>query len=328
METFRHQKYITKALSGSGSGMKTFKFPVNVSIITSIMLSAAYLFSNSVVANTFNFSWDIPSQARVKCSVQDRGVTTHGEWTLIAESSGSADQYVIRLIDYVVLDIEGVSPDQVQQIKNNPIMKAAQGLIPSFIVDSAGSVLETGSLLPLVDELVGAINDPSVAQQVGNYLRSPTIQQALTARVANYWEIWVGAYVGLDINAGEKIEFSTPVVLGEIEFPAKITIEHLGTERNTRYVRLRVTSIYEGPEFESYMKEIILNMTGQFPLPADQQDLTIELARKKTTINAVTEPNTLYPSKIFMTEEDTIKVQGETQQTRTKTNNCFFSWNN
>ena len=180
----------------------------------------------------------------------------------------------------------------------------------------------------MIRKILAEIDDPKEAEQIGSFLTSPAIVQSLEARAASYWDSWVGTYIGLDLNAGEKREFSVPMTLGSHEIPVKMSIEHLGYKNQTNLAHIRIISTLQGPEYNSFIMESITRSFQRLGTPGSQEP-KFKSSRKETTINAVIDPKTLYPIQVDRIERDRIifddAAAGGTQST---VNNCSFTWLN
>ena len=71
---------------------------------------------------------------------------------------------------------------------------------------------------------------------------------------------------------------------------------------------------------------MIQAMSSEYGTPSEETDFVLESARKIIVIDAITDPHTLYPQEINITEKDFVKVQGESSINRVKENNCSFTW--
>jgi hypothetical protein len=117
------------------------------------------------------------------------------------------------------------------------------------------------------------------------------MEARLEGKMSDYWNTWVGAWIGWPIFAGERSEADEAVPLPE---GGTVTLRHAREYLDHRdgYAMLRDTTTYDGAAVRAAMAPLLAQLRAE-GAPAD----LIRDARKVVTLEAETHFRTLRPRR-------------------------------
>jgi hypothetical protein len=281
-------------------------------------------------AAELRFAWPAGSRATVTERVLKRGkrAVTRYDATLRARAGGG---YELKLDGFRFLEIEG------RDVSKGPIpeeLKAAtamNGALPTLVLSADGRVTDiTGFEEAMRLALQAVPEEKGQREQVRAALAQPAMAQMMKQRAGEFWNAWAGAWVGMDLKAGEERSATVPMQLATGPVDSAVTVRHLGADAaGAGAVRLELKTVLEGEPFRKAMAGMLGQMVRSAPAkgsgtPPDF-DAQLKSARKVSTLDVVTDPTTLRPYRASTTEVTQLAIQGEPREERVE-HEYTFAW--
>jgi hypothetical protein len=236
-------------------------------------------------------------------TITRRGRTAELTYALRIDADPSG--LLISFVDMTVLTIDGqVVPAEVAE------QAAAVFLLPSFVVDHDGAVVEIRGMEEMIDKLITLV--PEMAPMAG-----PEFVALLEDWVeSNYWESWVGFWGDYDSVDELRYAATVDLAVGAGIVATDVLVESTGTNAAGEAM-LRFQHVVEGDDFIAAMGT---TMT-EFGMDAS----TFITARRVVTVDSTIAPDTLRPSTVSMSM-DTEVGDGVGSQTAFEAHDWAFDW--
>lgn len=275
------------------------------------------------------FDWHPPCRVPVVERIDKQGQRAVFAYDIVVTPVGSTDLLEVRMERLQPVEVNG-------QDASGPGMQAQ--LRPMLAVSSALPVLRVardGAFVDLIGEQVlvermldlsGVTRGTLDETQLRRMLTSPQMLATLRERAGDYWRVWVGAWVGLDLAPGEMLDGVEELPVGDGVLRAPVRYRNDGpVPGNPRLLRVARVSTLAGPEVEAFLARVLMGVgtaTGK-PVTAD----SVRSARRTTTIVAETDPATLRPLRTEYTTETELEVRDQPMQTQKQVQETTFDWN-
>jgi hypothetical protein len=236
-------------------------------------------------------------------TVTRRGKTAELTYGLRIEAD--AGGVLVSFVDMTVVTIDGqaLPPGAAEQA-------VAVFLLPSFVVDQYGAVVEIRGMEEMIERLIALV--PEMAPMAG-----PEYIALLEDWVASkYWESWGGFWSAHGSIDQPHLEATVDVPSGTTTIETDVVVESLGTTATGDAV-LRVQHIAEGDD--------LLNAGGATMSQLGVDPGVLSSARRAVTIDATTDPATLRPSTVSMSMDIEIGNGVDTRR-EVETHDWIFDW--
>ncbi len=276
-----------------------------------------------------HFAWPLPTSVWVTQDSEKGGqrATMRYRVTLSGANDG---EHRARLNDFDFLMVSGrdvTSPEAREELA--PILAMAQA-VPDMVVDTNGIYLRMDGVDEMVDRIVAllASQGESEAKQkqllVG--MKSPSARAMFEAAGSGYWNTWVGAWVGFDLQPGqESVEEQETSFMGVV-LPAVVTKRNLGfVAEHPGHVELFVTTVMEGPSATSAFAESMAEFARQSGSPPFPKNELIDM-RSVSVVTVVTDAATLKPLRASQTKTVRIEMEGEGAKEQVERAEYTFDW--
>jgi hypothetical protein len=278
--------------------------------------------STTAAASPLAFAWKVPCRVPVeeRSKKEDVAVTLRFDLSVAREAGGG---FAARYENMEMVEFNGQPMTPALKAQLGPALALTTSL-PTMIVSPEGRYVEARGMEQVVDRLLasGLIeNDPKVLAM----MRSPRVMKLVSNKVGDYWNSWVGMWVGVTLAPREKRDFVGETSLGSATAPERVHLEHLG-DAGDHFVRLSCTRTLEAGDalFSALMKEV-----GMPDLP-DAGAARLRAARLRRTlhIEVETDPRDLRPRRMHLENTDVVEVEGdpEPSRKRTETREDRFDW--
>ncbi|MEW6747714.1 MAG: hypothetical protein AB1486_33710 [Planctomycetota bacterium] len=167
---------------------------------------------------------------------------------------------------------------------------------------------------------------PEATARLRQLMTSPEFIAMLKTKAGDTWSVWAGAWIGLNLNAGERSELA-----GDIRMPDGTVVKAPTDIRNEGApvdapgcVRLSIESVLEGDQVKKALGEFLGEIAAATGY-ASMED-AIGSLRIDTRIVVVTDPKTLKPRSARSESVVGIKVKGQTNLRRVDRREFTFDW--
>jgi hypothetical protein len=260
----------------------------------------------AAAARALRFAWPIPCSVEVTEVHEKRARKVVSRYRVELRRAEREGELLVGKRDFLLLEIDGRDVSGPAFRKQLAPMEAQLGIMPDVRIDASGSVIELeawDAYYPRAEAVVRSVSKSTelTAQAVEDLLRmmrSPQMQEILRSRAAEYWGVWVGAWVE-QRDFASKSDFEVPQ---EFPLPDGSTVEtpvryrYLGPdEAHPGHVALSMESRLHGEAvtkavFES-IKKLAAGTTGAPPVPDD----AISAVDIVNDVRVVVRPETMQP---------------------------------
>jgi hypothetical protein len=212
---------------------------------------------------------------------------------------------LISFVDMTVLTIDGqvLAPDEAEQA-------AAVFLLPSFVVDHEGTLVEIRGMEAMIEELIALL--PEMAPMAG-----PEYIALLEDWVAEkYWESWGGFWAGYASIDEVRFEATVDVSTRDAPLETDVVVESLGTT-TAGDALLRFRHVAEGEDLLVAIRATVAE------LGVDAS--AFATARRVVNVDSMIDPETLRPRTVSMSVDTEIGTGVESRR-EVETHDWTFDW--
>ena len=288
------------------------------------------------VAAGLPFGWKTGESALVTEDSTKQGKTTRIRYRIRLGETADERVHLVQLSDFEILDMEGVDME-------DPMLKASMGpaltlmqSVPSFRVGPRGEYL--GASEEDIDEMTERVSKQLGQLEKGlamtpedfmSSMRDPELRRVLTGMNADAWNAWVGNWVGLELQPGEKHVESLRLPLGSEAVPVEVVTRHEGpSPEAVGQIGLSIRMTLSGPELGSVLAPFLSSMSQKLATPGDGFD---QLAPTDWTFTSTAgvqlSPADCRPSSAYYEKRvDAAPREGEGPVSRIERHSYSFSW--
>jgi hypothetical protein len=274
------------------------------------------------------FAWPAPSRVTVTERILKKGkrAVVRYDAALSARRGGG---YELKLDKFQFLEMEG---RDVTKGPLPPALKAAMALsiaIPTIVISSDGQVEDVVGMEEAMERALTLVpEEKGMRDQVRAMLAQPGMEQTMKQKVGDFWNAWVGAWVGTDLAAGEERSATVPMQLPWGAVDSKVTMHHRGPDVSHKgAVRLEMATVLEG---EPFRKAMVAMLSQMLQAAASQEkapdfETLLESARRVSSVEVVTDAATLRPYSARLVQVTQMQVAGKEREEREE-REYSFAW--
>lgn len=277
------------------------------------------------------FAWVVPTSVWVTQAGEKRGHAATMRY-LLTLSAGAVDgELQARLTDFEFLEVDGkdvTTPEMRQALASTRALTQA---VPDMIVDSTGNFLRAGGVEELVERVIAheatqSGRDAGQLKRELEFMKSPTVLATLEQACGDYWNTWVGAWVGFELEPGSESTEDQDIPFMGVALPAKVTRRNAGpSAEHPGHVELSQTTVIEGPAAASALAETMATMAqqgGGRPFPKDE----LFDIRSVSVVTVVIDGTTLKPLRATRSKSMRLAVKGEEPKEQVEHLEYTFDW--
>lgn len=281
-------------------------------------------------AEVFGFKWPSPATASVKAAIAKEGNASTVRYGIELEARADGE-YVLTFRNFEFLTLNGVDARDPKVVARLGPLAALTASLPATRVSARGEFLGTLGLMQMMDRILETLPegmDSATRDRLDQYFRSTQVQSMMQQKSGETWNGWVGAWNGLDLNAGQILRAKVPISVMNRELEQQLVVEHLGSEAQTpgcaTCVRLRMTTTVEGPEVLALVSGIIRELAATAEPGAADPFVS---ARSTSTTEVVTDPATLMLRYAISNSEVALTNANDETHSRHERKEYWFEWN-
>ena len=297
---------------------------MRAAVTRAILAGLVAAWSSAVAAEQFLFDWAADARAEVRSRAVKRGDESTARYGIRLERLGDGE-WRLSFEDFTLLSVNGEDATTPSYRARLGPLAALTSTLPSMQLSARGDYLGTVGLDETTARLLQALPDgldPSLRERIVQQFNSDAMQRLLQQKSGETWNIWVGAWNGLDLEPGQSLAGTAPVAVVDSQLEQSIRVEHLGEERGycADCVRLRLTTIVEGPEVLDLVAGLVRELGGE----ERREDFVS--ARSMNVSEVVTDPRTLTPYYASSNTEVMLRGEGGENHSRHDRKEFWFDW--
>lgn len=285
----------------------------------------------------FHFNWPIPCKVKVTEKTEKKGTRAIMQYHLVAKKH-KGNQIVVDLKNFVFLEINGQNATTPQMKKQLAPVLATTSSQPTLVIAPDGQLVEIVGLEAVAEKTLALMkkigkyseDDPAWKSTVA-MIKSPKMAEMIKNKSADYWQSWVGAWVGLELAPAESVETITSLPFPDgssIETPL-VYYNHGAQQGSPTLVRLTASSVLEGPQARAAMLRFFENLSKSASQKPGTKKFTKSMLKefkRESTISVITDPANLRPAKAEIRSITTIHIQGEGRKQQREIREYTFHW--
>jgi hypothetical protein len=278
-------------------------------------------------AAALHFDWPLPSALSVTAKIDKRGNSSTAHY-LVELRAEDGDHLTLSFRDFEFLSLNGVDARGPEVRAKLGPLAGLTATLPSMRISPGGDYLGTLGLEQMAERMLALLpqgDEPQVRERLESYFRSPQVQHMMQQKSGDVWNTWVGAWNGLELEAGQTLTRTVPVTVMARQLEQSVLFEHLGAANETcaDCVRLRLTTVIEGPEVVALVSGIVRELGGA--QGAEMRDAFVS-ARSLNVAEVVTEAHGLRPHHAVSRTEVTLRGADGKERSRKESKEYWFQW--
>ena len=278
----------------------------------------------------FRFNWTVPLSAVVKTKIETGGENSTATYVVVL-SEINEDEFSLEFRDFKFLTLNGKDvghPRVASQV--DPLIPLLANL-PTIRLSTDGEYLGTIGLETMFQRLLSLIPDEIDDRErhaLVEYAESAKVRALMQQRSGEIWNLWVGAWHGLDLDPGRNLMGSIPVKILDQEIAQQILIEHVGAAQyHSCCVRIRRTTIVEGSDALRLFRRTNPIAQGGSAEKAGAGDPTeFVSARSINVTEVITEPYNLIPRHVSSETNVSLRSVDGRDHVSTEKKTYWFDW--
>ncbi|KFE67306.1 hypothetical protein [Hyalangium minutum] len=274
------------------------------------------------------FAWGAPSRVTVTERILKKGRRSVVRYDA-ALSARQGGGYELKLDKFQFVELDG------RDVTKGPLpldIKAAAavaGAIPTLVLSPEGQVVDVVGMEETVARALAMIpEEKGMREQMRAALSQPSMAQMMKQKAGDFWNVWVGAWVGTDLAAGAERSGTVPMQLPSGPVDSQVTVRHRGPEAGRKgAVRLEMETVLEGEPFRKGMAGVMAQMMKAAG-PADKTpdfNAMLKSARRVSTLEVVTDAATLRPYSARTSQVTKLQVEGQERE-EVEEREYSFAW--
>lgn len=288
------------------------------------------LFPTVVAAEAFRFNWTVPLSAMVKAKIET-GAEDSTATYVVALSELNENEFALEFRDFRFLTLNGKSAEHPRVASQVGPLVPLMANLPTIRLSKDGEYLGVMGLDTMIRRLLLSVPDQiddKDHQALVRHVGSTKMRTLMQQRSGEIWNLWVGAWAGLDLEAGRNLTGSIPVKILDREISQHILFEHAGVaESDPCCVRIRRTTIIEGSDaLRLFVRanRIVGGGNVEKTDPADQIEFVS--ARSINVTEIVTEPSSLVPRFVSSETNVTLRAANGKDRVSKEKKEYWFDW--
>jgi len=296
--------------------------PYTVPMRCTSVLAFLLLLPPAVLAEAFHFDWPVPAAVGVRATVDKDGSVSTAHYRIALSRAGDGE-LALTFDDFELVEVDG--RDAAAIATELAPLTALTATLPALRLSAEGVFLGTSDPAAAVAQTLRLLPEDmpqATRERLAESLRSPAMLQLMQQKSGELWNAWVGAWNGLEIASGKSLHGQMPVkVLGR-ELTRHVRIEHLGEAVGfPGSMRLRMTTVVEGPEVLALVGGLVGQVAGKDGLPQ-----AFDSARSHNVTEIVTRPADLVPRYVETVSEVVLRDGEGRAHTRRDSKEFWFEW--
>ena len=280
-----------------------------------------------VRAEGLKFGWPVPGTVGVteKAVKQGNAVTMRYDVTLAPAPDGKRVAVQLKRFEFLEVNGQDARKPEIRKQLGEALKMASA--IPTLIVAREGTFEEITGMDRVVKQLTASLPAEQRASVV-KMMSSPQFAGMLQESSAQFWNVWVGMWTGVDLPEGKSREVNQPLPLPDgstLDRPVQMTNQ--GPAGPPGHVRLAFQSKLDASQ-QKKVRSLLEGMIQQMAQASGQEvpkDM-FQGGNVSMSGEVVTDPATLRPASARWQKQVTIQMKGQPPQSREESHDYAFAW--
>jgi hypothetical protein len=278
-------------------------------------------------APALRFAWPVPSRVTVTERLLKKGNRSVMRYDAVL-SARKGGGYELKIDNYQLLEMDGRDLTKGPPPPGLKEATALAGAIPTLVLSAEGEMVDMVGMEEVLERLYKMMPEEQREQTRAMFER-PGMKEMLKQSGGEFWTVWVGAWVGLKLAAGEE-----GLVPGQVQLPSGpmesvVTVRHRGPDAEHKgAVRLELESVLEGEPFRkamvATMAQMLQSSAPQGKEPPDV-DAMVKSARRVSSAEVVMDAATMRPYSARRYEVSKVVVEDKESE-RIEEHEYSFAW--
>ncbi|RKH11819.1 hypothetical protein D7V97_10215 [Corallococcus sp. CA053C] len=273
----------------------------------------------------FKFAWPVPSRVGITERVvsERETVTLKYDAVLTARKAGTGFELHFE-------NLQQVEPDGRKDTADTKAL-VATFTKPTLVLSATGALTGLDEVDPALGRAVTVLEPaPEARESLRSRWDTPLFQTLLRDRAEDTWNAWVQTWSGVALAPGQERTQTVRIRHPNGPLEQRSTLHHRGAVAGTPgAVRLEWETALDGASYRQVIarsRELRCN-TALVRNPSDPCAAEVlESASNMTTVELVTEPDTLRPRSVRTERTEAFTVKGQPPVLRRETRTFDFEW--
>ncbi|RKH62234.1 hypothetical protein [Corallococcus llansteffanensis] len=273
----------------------------------------------------FKFAWPVPSRVGITERVvsERETVTLKYDAVLTARKAGSGFELHFEHLQQVEPDARKGTPDSKSLV--------ATFTKPTLVLSSTGALTELDGLDLALGRAVTVLEPtPEARESLRSRWDTPLFQTLLRDRAEDTWNAWVRTWSGVELAPGQERTQTVRIRHPNGPLEQRFTLRNRGAVAGTPgVVRLEWETALDGAPYRQVIarsRELRCN-TALVRNPSDPCAAEVlESASSVTTVELLTEPDTLRPLSVRTERTEAFTVKGQPPVLQREARSFDFEW--
>jgi len=272
-------------------------------------------------AERFRFDWPVPSAARVTTSLEQDDVRSTARYRIEVRES-APEELSVEFQEFELLTVNGADATAPALARELAPLVALTAALPALRIAGNGAylgVIKLEEALARSLELLPPDLPEDTRARLQTHLRKPAMRSLMEQRSGEVWNLWVGAWNGVELVPGQSLQGRVPVRVMQRDIQQQVVIEYVGAALEyPGAARLRMTSVLDGARALGLAHD---NGNGR-----GEDDGQGRSALSQTVSEISLRPDDLLPFHVVSTTEVVLRERSGKAHNRRERREYWFEW--
>jgi hypothetical protein len=281
------------------------------------------------------FAWPTPSRVTVTQRALKKGKRSVVRYdTVLSARNGGGYELKLDKFQFVEMDGRDITKGPLPPELKTVTAMIADSIPPTLLISSEGQVEDVVGMEENVARVATLVPEEKgmrdrVLAMMRAMLAQPSLAKMMKQRAGDFWGVWVGAWVGTDLAAGEERAGTMTIQLPTGPVDSPMTMRHRGEDASFKgAVRLEMETVLKGEAFRKAMVSMLSQMSQSVGVrqgTAPDFDTMLKSASRVTTMEVVTDGATLRPYTARLAWVTRLKLDDQEREEREE-REYSFAW--
>lgn len=267
------------------------------------------------------FDWPEKGSVKIHSYAKKRGMEAEIDYVMTIVPDGESGGFLLETGGVDIRKVNGLSGEELLKDPKASQLALIAAALPAARIDAKGTLTGFSGLEAALENMSRLAPDEQGRKAMKELLAAPEMRQVLERKLAESWNLWVGAWIDLELAVGEEaaVDLEEPS-FGGATVPTRYVFrclsreEHLGRD----CVRLSVDQTVDPVAFAKAMTAMM--KSGGAPVPE------VASAERTTHSEVVLEVATMRPHSASTAMTVTVKAPGETPLVQEELKRYELAW--
>lgn len=277
-------------------------------------------------AEPFRFAWPVPGKVMVKERSVKRGTDVVMSYQVSVAPAPDGKRLAVKLSGFEILQVDGHDARTPAIRKQLAGATKAASAVPTLLVGRDGNFQGITGLEEVIAKLTASL-PPAERAPLRKMMASPQFAIMLQETTVQFWNVWVGMWIGADVPEGRTLPLERDVALSDGSTVRRpLTLVNQGPAGPPGNVRLSFESTVRGdknPKVRDLLEGMLQEVAGDpRKLPMDR----FQSGALYMSGEVITDPATLQPAGAAWQRRVTLQLQGQPPISAQESHEYTFTW--